>query len=136
MRSYLTGLTVSLMLLFMLNACGNDQPDNLAEEVRSLNEQQEYEQALELLDETSPEQEQIAEQDFESLSASTHLNYAMYLAYEADHVEMTERMPAALRHFRRVLELDPGNEHARENIDLIEGIYRDMEREIPEGVAQ
>lgn len=63
-----------------------------------------------------------------------HLTYA----WELTHGEVTDqrnRMPAALRHLRRAQQLDPGNEQARQQIDLIEGIYRSMGREIPDGVA-
>jgi hypothetical protein len=44
-------------------------------------------------------------------------------------------MGGALRHFRKVLQLDPGNSRAQAEIDQIEGIYTQMGRPIPEGVA-
>lgn len=69
------------------------------------------------------------------LLLATHSTFA----WEMTHGEITDqrnRMPAALRHLRRVLELDPGNPQAIEQIALIEGIYRSMGREIPEGVAE
>lgn len=66
----------------------------------------------------------------------THLHYGNWLMYHADTIHMSDRMPKALRHFRRVLEIDPDNRQARSNIDQIESIYRQMGRDIPEGVAE
>lgn len=66
----------------------------------------------------------------------THLLYGNWLMYHAETIHMTDRMPKALRHFRRVLEIDPNNRTARSNIDQIETIYRQMGRDIPEGVAE
>ena len=66
----------------------------------------------------------------------THLLYGNWLMYHAETIHMTDRMPKALRHFRRVIEIDPDNRTARSNIDQIETIYRQMGRDIPEGVAE
>jgi hypothetical protein len=69
------------------------------------------------------------------LLIATHATYA----WELTHGTVTDqrnRMPAALRHLRRVLELDPGNAMALEQIGLIEGIYRSMNRDVPAGVAE
>ena len=63
----------------------------------------------------------------------------MTFAWEMTHGEIADqrtRMPAALQHLRRALELDPGNAQAMEQIQLIEGIYRSLNRPIPEGVAE
>jgi hypothetical protein len=69
------------------------------------------------------------------LLLATHMTYALHLTY-ASLTDMRVRMPEALRHFRRVLELDPGNERARAEIKQIEGIYESLNRDIPEGVAE
>ena len=42
------------------------------------------------------------------------------------------KYPAALRHYREVVKLDPKNKKAAENIAMIEGIYRQMGRPIPQ----
>ena len=89
-----------------------------------------YEQALDLLRNADQEDPQVM-----SLKRDTHLLYGLWLTYSADSVQMSERMGGALRHFRRVLELDPGNSRAQAEIDQIEGIYTQMGRPIPEGVA-
>lgn len=89
-----------------------------------------YEQALDLLRNADQDDPQVME-----LKRDTHLLYGLWLTYSADSVQMSERMGGALRHFRKVLELDPGNSRAQAEIDQIEGIYTQMGRPIPEGVA-
>lgn len=41
------------------------------------------------------------------------------------------KYPAALRGFRKAVEYDPNNRKAKENIATIEGIYKQMGREVP-----
>lgn len=41
------------------------------------------------------------------------------------------KYPAALKQFRQALEIDKDNKKAKENIALIEGIYKSMGREVP-----
>jgi hypothetical protein len=43
-----------------------------------------------------------------------------------------QKYPKALALYRQTVKLDPSNELARESIDTIEGIYRSMNRPIPE----
>lgn len=105
--------------------------ESLEIQVTQLIDQNEYERALELLRQSDEEPQRV-----EELKAGTHLAYAHYLTNEADHMEMGKRMPDALRHFRRVLELDEGNTMAQNYIDRIESIYEQMGRDIPEGVAE
>lgn len=93
--------------------------------------QNEHEQALELLADTNEDHPGI-----EELRVQAHLDYANYLTHEADHLAMGARMATALRHYRRVAELDPENSQALTHIELIEGIYQQMGRDIPEGVAE
>jgi Flp pilus assembly protein TadD len=69
------------------------------------------------------------------LLVATHMTYALHLTY-GSLVDMRTRMPEALRHFRRVVELDPANERAKAEIAQIEGIYRSLNREIPQGIAE
>lgn len=42
------------------------------------------------------------------------------------------KYPAALRHYREVVKLDPKNKRAMDNIALIEGIYKQMGRPVPQ----
>jgi tetratricopeptide (TPR) repeat protein len=68
------------------------------------------------------------------LLLATHMSYALEMTY-GSLTDQRTRMPEALRHYRRVLELDPTNSQAQAEIVQIEGIYRSLNREIPEGVA-
>ena len=72
----------------------------------------------------------------DELRARVHLAYANYLTHEADHLAMSTRMSDALRNYRRVVQLDPENTQAQSHIELIEGIYKQMGRDIPEGIAE
>jgi hypothetical protein len=89
-----------------------------------------YTDALDLLKGQDENEVQIRE-----LKIAAHMTYALSLTY-GSLTDMRTRMPEALRHYRRVLELDPENAQAKAEIDQIEGIYRSLNREIPEGVAE
>lgn len=56
---------------------------------------------------------------------------AMYLMYDAQ-LPPKDKYKSALKYFRVVLKLDPGNEEAKLNKDKIEEIYRQMGKPIPE----
>lgn len=69
------------------------------------------------------------------LKIAAHMTYGLYLTY-GSLTDMRTRMPEALRHYRKVVELDPENAQAKAEIEQIEGIYRSLNREIPQGVAE
>ncbi|MEX0686375.1 MAG: hypothetical protein WD267_00640 [Balneolales bacterium] len=117
------------LLVFIGCTKQNQEPATLTDKVQQLNMDDQYEQALEILHEEDQDENTVHQ-----LLIATHLNYALYLTHESD-MAMTERMPSALRHFRRVLELDPNNARARAEAAQIESIYRSLGRDIPEGVA-
>jgi tetratricopeptide (TPR) repeat protein len=128
-------------IVFLAISCGNqndtsaDTPPDISglplqEQVQVLVDRDNYEEALGLLREADENDPQVLQ-----LKRDTHLLYGLWLTYSADTVLMAERMGGALRHYRRVLELDPDNSRARAEIDQIEGIYQQMGRPIPEGVA-
>lgn len=126
-------LAISPMLI---QACADAGPETLETNVNELIRQNEFEEALELLRNAGDNASNgLSSVDINELKIYTHLAYANYLTHEADHLGMRNRMSYALRHYRRVLELDEDNREARTHIDLIEGIYQQMGREIPEGVA-
>ena len=148
MRSCVTLLSFFAALL-LFTACGSDAPEaenptdsaeevnqdpipegTTIEQVQFLVDNNRFEEALEILraEEGSDPQMQAALRD-------THFLYGEWLMYHAETVEMNVRMPRALEHFRRVLELEPENEAAQANIEQIEGVYRSMGRPVPEGVA-
>ncbi len=119
------------VLPLLLASCSGPEPQTLEAQVAGLLEQNEHEQALELLGDAGEDHPGA-----EELRVQVHLAYANYLTHEADHLAMGARMATALRHYRRVAELDPGNSRALTHIELIEGIYEQMGRNIPEGVAE
>ena len=51
---------------------------------------------------------------------------------DSDELSPKEKYPGALRLFREALKVDPANEDAQKNKDLIESIYRQMKRPIPQ----
>ncbi|MEX0778941.1 MAG: hypothetical protein WD491_08090 [Balneolales bacterium] len=122
-------LTFILSIFIILSACSGQEPASLTDRVQNLNMQDEYEEALDILHERDQDENEV-----QQLLIATHMNYALYLTHESD-AAMRERMPSALRHFRRVLELDPTNSRARAEADQIESVYRSLGRDIPEGVA-
>ena len=49
-----------------------------------------------------------------------------------DSMPPNRKYPAALREYRKVLELDKTNQKAKANVDQIEGIYKSMGRPVPQ----
>ena len=43
-----------------------------------------------------------------------------------------KKYPAALKSYRRVLEFDKSNQRAKDNVAMIEGIYKSMGRPVPQ----
>jgi len=76
-----------------------------------------------------------SDQQIRELKIAAHMTYGLYLTY-GSLTDMRTRMPEALRHYRKVVELDPENAQAKAEIEQIEGIYRSLNREIPQGVAE
>lgn len=59
-----------------------------------------------------------------------HLKYGAYFLY-SDTLSKKTQYRDALREFRTVLKIDPDNKDAKEQSELIIGIYKQMGREIP-----
>lgn len=59
-----------------------------------------------------------------------HMAAGVYLMYQAN-LNPKKKYGPALKHFRRVLELDPNNHEAMQNKAQIEEIYNSMGRDIP-----
>lgn len=62
--------------------------------------------------------------------ANAHYVYGESLMNNAQLPPM-RKYPGALRQFRQTLAYDANHKQAKENIALIEGIYRSMGREVP-----
>ncbi|MEX2478454.1 MAG: hypothetical protein WD357_08460 [Gracilimonas sp.] len=63
-------------------------------------------------------------EDVSSQLEQTHLEYGIYLIYNADPTSMRENANNALREFIAVLEINPENEKARAETEQILSIYR------------
>ncbi len=140
MRTY-RRKSLTLIFLFacplVLISCSEPQSeDSFESAIARYMEKNEFEAAFERLDAEVAEAD--SDQNVENITqlrVQVHLAYANYLTHEADHLGMASRMSDALRHYRRVMQLDPDNSQAQTHIELIEGIYEQMGRDIPEGIA-
>ncbi|MCC5912801.1 MAG: hypothetical protein JJU46_00380 [Balneolaceae bacterium] len=120
-------LRITLIFLFslLLVACGNDGDRQLIDEDLSLGEQveiliqaDEYETALSILEDEDREDPEVRQ-----LLEMTHLNYGLNSMSTFDANEMRTRMNFALVQFAEVLELNPNNSMAQEQIEQILSIY-------------
>ncbi len=116
---------ISLLLLATLFiSCSNETPENLPAEIDQLIAEDNYEQAINLLSNADPNE---TEADLEELREKTFLNYGIYLEYRGpEGSSMRDRMTSALEQYIKVLNINPENQKAREEIKQIMGIYNTM----------
>ncbi|MDR8393464.1 hypothetical protein NC796_20075 [Aliifodinibius sp. S!AR15-10] len=115
-------LALFSVLLFV--GCSGDQPENLSEAVDQLIAEDNYEQALEYIQNADPAS---TDADLEKLKEKTYLNYGLYLEYRGpEDSSMRDRMTSALEQYIEVLKINPNNEKARSEIEQIMGIYSTM----------
>lgn len=120
---------LSLVLLLFIASCGTKTPENLSERVDQLIAEDNYDQALTLINEADPEQ---TEADLEKLKEKTHLNYGIYLEYRGPKgTSMRDRMTTALEQYIAVLKINPDNQKARSEIEQIMSIYSTMPDKSP-----
>ena len=113
-----------LMIAALFISCSNETPENIDEQVNQLIAEDNYTEALSLLDNADPAE---SEADINELKEKTHLNYGLYLEYRGpEDSSMRDRMTSALEQYVEVLKLNPENEKARTEIDQIMGIYETM----------
>jgi len=134
--------TLILFVLF-LQSCSNDdsQPAldedlTISEQIDLLIENDDYETALEILEDMDHSDPEI-----QTLREKTHLNYGLHSMSTFDETEMRTRMNNALTQFTEVLRINPDNSVAREQIEQIMGIYatipnRQPEPEVLEGLRE
>jgi len=111
---------LALTLIGFISACSqseNKKPMTLEQQVDQLVTEAKFDEAMNLLDESSSEEAL-------QLREEVHLRHGIYLIYNADPSQMRENANKALREFVAVLELNPDNEKARAEIEQILGIYR------------
>lgn len=116
MKKVLLALTV----FGLITACSQSEEKTamtLEQQVDQLVTEARFDEAMELLDESSSEEAL-------QLREEVHLRHGIYLIYNADPSQMRENANNALREFVAVLELNPDNEKARAEIEQILGIYR------------
>ena len=108
------------MLAGGLAGCSSESPENLNQQVNQHIEQDQYTQALDLLEDASNQSKA------DSLKEKVHLNYGLYLEYRGGDKEMRARMTGALEQFINVLEINPANQKALNEIKQIMGVYSTM----------
>jgi tetratricopeptide (TPR) repeat protein len=135
--------TTLILFVLFLQSCSSDdsQPavdENLtiSEQIDLLIENDDYETALEILEEMDKNDPEI-----QTLREKTHLNYGLHSMSTFDETEMRTRMNNALTQFTEVLRINPDNTVAREQIEQIMGIYatipnRQPEPEVLEGLRE
>jgi len=99
----------------------------IAQQIDALIDMDLYEDALARLEGQDTQDPQIR-----MLREKTHLNYGLHSMMTFDQTEMRTRMNRALRQFTIVLEINPQNRVAREQIDQILMIYGTMPDRSPD----
>ncbi|MEX0845968.1 MAG: hypothetical protein WD022_11845 [Balneolaceae bacterium] len=110
-------LVLFFMMLGLMAAC-SESTQTLEQQVDSLIKEQNFEEALDVLN-SQPESEKVTAQ-----KEKVHLQHGIYLVYNADPSEMRENANNALREFIAVLEINPENEKAIAETQQILSIYR------------
>ncbi len=95
------------------------------EDSQKLIKEGKYDEAIALLEKSDAKQPAIAKG-----LVSAHMAKADFFMNNPD-VPPMRKYPTALREYRKVLVYDKTNKKAQENVQLIEGIYKQMGREIP-----
>ena len=120
----------SLLLLSVLFvSCSSSGPEDVAKKVDQLIAEDNYQQAIELLNDTDSTQ---IEADLSKLKEKTYLNYGLYLEYRGpEGSSMRDRMTSALEQYIKVLNINPKNQKARSEVKQIMGIYSTMPDKSP-----
>lgn len=135
-------LTLLIIAFFSQSCSGDDSRPainndlTINEQIDLLIENNDYETALEILEEMDQNNPEI-----QTLREKTHLNYGLHSMTTFDETEMRTRMNNALAQFTEVLRINPQNTVAREQIEQIMGIYatipnRQPEPEVLEGLRE
>jgi len=123
-------LACAILLLLFAAGCGEKKADPAKiDEAAKLIANKDFEKGIAMIDDlgnSSPSDEMVKKARIDA-----HLKYASYFMYEST-LPPKEKYPSALRQYRLVATIDPANEEAKQNINLIEGIYNQMGRPIPQ----
>ncbi len=120
-----------LVLLFVFTAgCGEKKADPAKiDDATRLIAAKDFDKGIAMIDDLG--KESPSDELVKKARVDAHLKYANFLMYESS-LPPKEKYPSALRQYRLVASIDPGNAEAKENINLIEGIYNQMGRSIPQ----
>jgi len=118
-----------LFAAILFVACSNDTPKDLSKQVDQLISEDNYSQALNMLNNANANDTKA---DISQLKEKTHLNYGLYLEYRGPKdSSMRDRMTSALRQYIAVLKINSNNQKARSEIQQIMGIYNTMPNKSP-----
>lgn len=113
-----------LTAIFLFISCSSQNVENLPERVDQLIAEDNYEEALNLIDSADPA---TTEADLETLREKTHLNYGIYLEYRGpEGSSMRDRMTSSLEQYIAVLKINPNNQKAISEVEQIMSIYSTM----------
>ena len=116
-------------LLLAFIGCSSGTPENMQQRVDQLIAENQYEDALDLLDGADSAETPA---DLQMLSEKVHLNYGIFLEYQGEEsTDMRKRMTGALRQFVEVLKINPDNQKALSEVEQIMGIYATMPDKSP-----
>jgi hypothetical protein len=122
-------LVLSVLCLLLVASCGEKKADpSKIEEAGKFVTNKDFEKGIAMLDEmgkSSPHDELL-----KKAQVIAHIKYGNYLMYESP-LPPKEKYPSALRQYRMAAAIEPTNAEAKQNINLIEGIYSQMGRTIP-----
>jgi hypothetical protein len=119
---------LSLILLLTLFISCSESVENVPQKIDQLIAEDSYTQAIELLNDT----EASEVENLDRLKEKTYLNYGLFLEYRgSENSTMRDRMTSALEQYIKVLNINPKNQKARQEIQQIMGIYSTMPEKSP-----
>ncbi len=121
MKRFLVSLVLGVCLLLAANKA--------VDEAKALMKDKKYEEAVAVLEpalKSSPNDAAVRKTMAEALMG----NGDAYMYNEK--LPPFRKYPVALKSYRRVLEFDKTNQKAKDNIAMIEGIYKSMGRPVPQ----
>jgi len=120
---------LSVLCLLLVASCGEKKADpSKIDEATKLITNKDFEKGIAMLDDmgkSSPNDELL-----KKTQVVAHIKYGNHLMYEST-LPPKEKYPLALRQYRMAAAIEPTNAEAKQNINLIEGIYSQMGRTVP-----
>lgn len=122
-------LVLSVLCLLLVASCGGKKADPLKiDEATKLVTNKDFEKGIAMLDDmgkSSPNDVVL-----KNAQVDAHIKYGNYIMFEST-LPPKEKYPSALRQYRMAAAIEPTNAEANQNINLIEGIYNQMGRTVP-----